>query len=140
MEQPMLEYKIVKPEGILILNPHGALTKTDFASLAASVDAYLADYPIIHGVLIHSESFPGWDSFVGFSSHLRFVRDHHQKVKRVALVTNSSVAGMAESLSKHFIAADIELFPFADFDDALNWLKTSSRRDLAVSSQSLTPP
>jgi hypothetical protein len=125
MEKPMLAYNIMLPEGIVVLNPHGALSKGDFASLSASVDAYLVDHARIHGVLIHSESFPGWDSFASFIAHIRFVRDHHHKIERVALVTDSSVGGMAEALGKHFIAAEIKLFPFADYDKALRWLGTS---------------
>ncbi len=121
----MLEYTIVKPEGIVVLNPNASLTQEDFAGLSTTVDAYLADHSNIHGVLIHAKSFPGWESFAGFVAHIRFVRDHHQKVERVALVTDSPIARVAEALAKHFTAAEIKHFPFADYETALNWLKTS---------------
>jgi hypothetical protein len=125
MEEPMLEYTIMKPEGIVVLKPNAPLSKEDFAGLSASVDAYLADHASIHGVLIHSESFPGWESFAGFTAHIRFVRNHQKKIERVALVTDSPVARVAEALAKHFTAAKIKHFPFADYEKALNWLKTS---------------
>jgi SpoIIAA-like len=125
MEDPVLEYTIMKPEGIVVLKPKATLSKEDFAGLSATVDAYLADHASIHGVLIHAESFPGWDSFAGFTAHIRFVRNHQQKVERVALVTDSPVARVAEALGKHFIAAEIKHFPFADYEKALSWLKTS---------------
>lgn len=120
----MLEYTIVKPEGIVVLAPKAALTQEDFVGLSKTVDAYLADHPKIHGMLIHAKSFPGWETFAGFVAHIRFARDHHQKVERVALVTDSPVAGVAEALVKHFTAAEIKRFPFADYDTALAWLKT----------------
>ena len=125
MENPLLEYTILKPEGILLLKPNESLSKEDFAGLSASVDAYLADHASIHGVLIHAEAFPGWESFAGLAAHIRFVRNHHRKIGRVALVTDSPVAGMAEALAKHFIAADIKHFPFTDYEKALSWLKTA---------------
>jgi hypothetical protein len=41
------------------------------------------------------------------------------------LVTDSPVARVAEALVKHLIAADIRHFPFADYEKALSWLKSS---------------
>ena len=121
----MLEYSIMKPEGFLLLKPTALLSRADFVGLTRLVDAYLADNTTIHGVLIHAETFPGWDSFAGFSAHMQFVRNHHQKIERIALVTDSAVAGVAEALGKHFIAAEFRRFPFAEYDSALNWLKMS---------------
>jgi hypothetical protein len=39
--------------------------------------------------MIHAESFPGWESFGAFVSHLKFVGDHHRQIERIAAVTNS---------------------------------------------------
>ena len=119
----MLEFAIMNPEGIVVLNPIAPLTREDFVALSAAVDAYLADHPSLHGLLIHAKSFPGWESFAGFVAHIRFVRDHHKKVERVALVTDSSIAHVAPALVKHFTAAEIRHFPFAEYETALNWLK-----------------
>ena len=125
MENRVLEYTILKREGILVLKPNEPLNKEDFAGLSASVDTYLADHASLHGVLIHAEVFPGWENFAGLTAHIRFVRNHHQKIERVALVTDSPVARVAEALAKHFIAADIKHFPFWDYEKALSWLTTS---------------
>ena len=119
----MLGYSILKPEGILELKPGESLNKEDFARLTAFVDAYLADHASLHGVLIHARSFPGWEDFAGFTAHLRFVRSHHQKIERLALVTDSPVARVAEALARHFVAAQIRHFPLADHAKALDWLK-----------------
>jgi hypothetical protein len=122
-EAPMLNYSIMKPEGILVLKPGAPLTKEDFGGLGAAVDAYLADHDRLHGVLIRTEAFPGWENFGGFSAHMHFVRDHHKKVERVAVVTDSKVASVAESLGKHFTKAEIRHFPFNAEAEALAWLE-----------------
>jgi hypothetical protein len=49
----MLEYTIMKPEGIVVLKPNATLSKEDFAGLSASVDAHLADHASIHGLLMN---------------------------------------------------------------------------------------
>ena len=110
-------------EGILKLEPHGTLTEDDFARLTAFVDPYLINHRDIHGVLVHSKSFPGWDSFAGFAAHVRFVRDHHKKIERIAVVTDSPIGGLAKTLGQHFIMAEIKSFSYADYEKALNWLK-----------------
>ncbi len=121
----MLDYSIMKPEGILVLKPHASLSKEDFAGLSAAVDSYLSDHAKLHGVLIHSKGFPGWENFGGFTAHMHFVREHHKKVERVAIVTDSQFASMAESLGKHFTSAEVRHFPFSDDVQALDWLKTA---------------
>lgn len=119
----MLNYSISKPGGILRLNPLAPLTREDFNGLSADVDAYLAENPKLHGVLIHVKGFPGWENFGGFTAHMHFVREHHKQVERIAVVTDSPLAGMAELLGKHFISAEIKHFPFSDDEKALAWLE-----------------
>jgi hypothetical protein len=119
----MLDYSIMKPEGILVVSPQAPLSKEDFGGLTAAVDAYLSDHAKLHGVLIHSQGFPGWDSFAGFTAHMSFVSNHHQKVERVAVVTDSKAAGLAESLGKHFTKAEVKHFAYADDAKALTWLE-----------------
>jgi hypothetical protein len=119
----MLDYMIMKPEGIVVMKPKAPLSKEDFGGLSAAVDAYLSDHAGIRGVLIHAAAFPGWESFAGFVAHMRFVRDHQKKVGRVALVTDSALAGVAEAVAGHFSAAEFRHFPYAEDEQALAWLK-----------------
>ena len=121
----MLRYSIRKPKGILVLKPSAALSKDDFKGLGAVVDAYLSDHAKLHGVLIHTQGFPGWENFGGLSAHLHFVREHHKKVERVAIATDSKIAGTAELLAKYFTSAEIKHYPFSDDVKALAWLETA---------------
>lgn len=119
----MLDYSIMTPEGILVLKPDAPLSANDFSDLSGTVDSYLSEHAKLRGVLIHSKGFPGWENFGGFTAHMNFVREHHKKVERVAVVTDSHFAAIAESLGKHFTSAEIRHFPFADNAKALDWLK-----------------
>lgn len=121
----MLDYSVMRPEGILVLKPRSPLSKEDFAGLSAAVDAYLSDHAKLHGVLIQSKGFPGWENFGGFSAHMHFVHDHQKKVERVAVVTDSPIAAIAESLGRHFTSAEVRHFPFPDHAQALDWLKSA---------------
>ena len=118
----MLDYSVMKPEGILVLKPQSPLTKEDFSGLSAAVDAYLSDHDKLHGVLIEAKEFPGWKDFGGFSAHMHFVKDNHERVERIAVVTDSPMGNVAQSLGKHFTSAEVKHFPYPDDADAMEWL------------------
>jgi len=124
----MIECNIIRSEGIIVLEPRGTLTKEDFVSLSATVDSYLADDCRIRGLLIHSELFPGWGSFAAFTAHMRFDQHHEKKIDRVAVVTDSFIVGVADFLAMHFIAAEIKVFPYMDYNKAFNWVKASPNK------------
>ena len=120
----MLKHHIMEAEGIVVVEPTEALSEDDFKGLATSVDAYLEQHDTINGLLIHAERFPGWDAFAGFTAHMKFVRDHHQKIERVALATDSPLGALAQALVKHFVSAEVRHFAYAEYDEALGWLKS----------------
>lgn len=119
----MLDYSIIQPEGVLVIKPHGPLSKEDFAGLSSVVDAYLAEHAKLHGVLVRSKEFPGWEDFGSFTAHMHFAREHHKKVERIAIVTDSHFAVIAEMLGKHFTSAEVRHFPFPEEVKALRWLE-----------------
>lgn len=121
----MLNYSLMTLEGVLLLQPHGPLTQQDFERVNLDVNAYLAEHAKLPGVMIQAKEFPGWENWAGLSAHLGFVRDHHQQVERIALVTDSQLAGMAQFLGKYFTGAKIRHFPFAEDAQALQWLQSA---------------
>lgn len=118
----MLSVTMDAEHQIAILEPSGHLTEQDFKTAANVVDPWIDRYGYLKGILIHIENFPGWDSFAALCSHLRFVRQHHRKVRRVALVTDSFVGKMVEALASHFVQAEITVFAYQDMDQAKRWL------------------
>ena len=120
----MLDYSILGPEGVLVLKPHAPLQQEDFADLSAAVSAYLTKHEKLHGALVYAKKFPGWEDMSGFSAHVNFVREHHTKVERIAVATDSIIANVAESIVKFFTPADVRRFHFAEFDEALAWVRT----------------
>ena len=82
----MFSYSLLEPEGVLILTPDAPLKQEDFAGLTTTVDAYLAKHGKLHGALVYAEKFPGWEDVSGFTSHMHFVREHRNKVERIAVI------------------------------------------------------
>jgi len=118
----MLSVEIDKINGVVILEPDGPLSKDDFVHAAKVIDPYIEKTGQINGLLIHTKSFPGWESFAGLSSHLRFVQEHHKKVSRVALSTDSVIGNFAEAIASHFVNAEIKLFSYEELEQAKDWV------------------
>src|SRR5215831_15551792 len=107
----MVDYSFDAGQSILHLRPKGALTKEDFAQVTKTVDPHIEKSGALAGIIIEFSSFPGWDSLGAMAAHLRFVRDHHRKVQKIAVVTDAKMGTMAEKLASHFVAATIKHFP-----------------------------
>jgi hypothetical protein len=119
----MLKYELNHAEGILIIRPNGPLESTDFEKLVQEVDPYIIEKGKLNGLMIYAKSFPGWDNFAAFLSHMKFVKNHHQKIKKIAAVTDSSFLSIMPQVASHFVKAEIKHFDYDDKDAALNWLR-----------------
>jgi hypothetical protein len=108
-------------QAVAILEPQGALSKEDFERAAKEIDPHIEKCGMLNGIVVRIERFPGWDSFGALASHLRFVKGHHTRVKRVALCTDSALGAVAPAIAKHFVAAEIRAFKHAEFESAKAW-------------------
>jgi hypothetical protein len=101
---------------ILLVRPESALDKERFVQLA--VDRQSGANGDLAGVIISAPAFAGWDSFGAMVTHFRFVRDHQKHIKKVAVVTDSHLADVAEHLGSHFVSARIQHFPAGQIEQA----------------------
>jgi len=119
----MIQHELLREQGILILKPQGALRAEDFTALAAIVDPYIEERGELKGLMIDAPSFPGWEDFAALVSHLRFVRDHHRKVRRVAIVSDSALLVLGPRIAAHFVGAELRNFGAAERAAALRWIE-----------------
>ena len=56
------------------------------------------------------------------AAHFRFVRDHHKRIKKVAVVTDAALGNLAEKLASHFVAATVRRFPAGELKAAEQWI------------------
>lgn len=118
----MIDYQLDQTNNILEVHPNGRLQAEDFITLASVADPVIETKGPLAGILIETESFPGWDSLAALVEHFKFIKNHHQHVKKIALVTNSKIAVVAEKLANHFVAAEIQQFDAGMVDEARGWI------------------
>jgi len=118
----MLDHELKPEKGVLIVRPKGPLAAGDFAALAKDVDAYIEARGALNGLMICAEKFPGWEGLEAAVSHFRFVRDHHKKISRVALISDSDVLALLPRVASHFVAAEVKHFKQDEEKKAMAWI------------------
>jgi len=110
---------------IATLQPHGSLKKEDFDNAVKIIDPFIETHGKLNGVIIYTESFPGWEDFAAFNRHLVFIKNHHKEIKKLAFVTNSMVGDFGEMVSSHFVDAVVKNFDFDKLEEAKEWILES---------------
>ena len=124
----MIHFELMRDRNILVIIPDGPLQKADFEQLAKEVDPLIASNGELAGLMIYAKSFPGWDSFGAFVSHIKFVADHHRHIKRIAAVTNSGFLKIMPIIAQRLVQAKIKHFDLEKKDLALAWLEQTDDR------------
>ena len=117
-----LDFEFIADRRVLVLEPNDELEVGDFARIAAEIDPVIEEAGGLAGIMIVAPRFPGWDDFSAFTTHLKFVRQHHEKVRRVAVVTEDRFLSALPRIASRFVDADVRHFPVAERDAALLWV------------------
>jgi len=125
----MIEHHLDSTHAILHVRPTAALAPADFEELAKVVDPFIADHGDLAGLIVETPGIPGWSSFGAMVTHLRFVRDHHRHIRRIAVVTDSNVGNLAEQVVSHFVSAEIKVFPAGQLEEARQWILEETPSD-----------
>lgn len=126
----MIQFDLDEAEGVAVVQPeqmHG-LSVADFKQLTDRIDNYLKDHDTLRGLVIVAKSFPGWEDFKAFTSHIRFIRDHHRSIGKVAVISDSKFLSAAPYLANHFVNAEVRHFEFADIEEAKTWAALEEER------------
>lgn len=118
---PHLGISIEEDQRLVRVRPTGRLSKDDFLRLAGEIDPLIEKWGALNGLVIESRDFPGWESVGALIRHISFVSDHHRKIRRIAVVTDSRLGAIAENIAGRFVAARIKQFELEDLDVALAW-------------------
>ena len=125
-EEAGVSHRLLPESGIIVVEVHHALRAQDFDALAATADAWIEAHDGLQGLVVHLREFPGWENVAGLLRHMRFVRDHHRKISRVAFSADSKLTTLTAPLADHFVAAQVKSFGYDDLDAAVNWAKGHS--------------
>ncbi|WP_237323462.1 STAS/SEC14 domain-containing protein [Streptomyces sp. MOE7] len=129
-EGPGISHRFTESQ-VLVVDVVQPLRKADFDALALTVDGWLSTHDELAGVVIHVRAFPGWENIGSMIRHVRFVRDHHRKVRKIALAADSKVAAVVPQLANHFVQAEVRRFGYDELESAVAWAAASPDQQAA---------
>lgn len=119
-------HRLLPEHGVMVVEVKGALRARDFDALALTADTWIEAHGTLQGVVLHAPTFPGWENFGSLLRHAQFVRDHHKKVKRIALAADSKLASLMPHLGEHFVKAEVKAFAYDELEIAIKWAGTAT--------------
>lgn len=122
----MIQCELLRDRGILVIAPEGPLEANDFKRVAALVDPWIAENCALKGLMVRAPFIPDWENFGGLLEHMRFVREHHRHIERVAAVTDSAFLKIAPLIARHFADPEIRVFGSDEDAGAMTWLETGA--------------
>jgi stage II sporulation SpoAA-like protein len=116
-----VSHRLLADRGVIVVEVTQALRVRDFDELAVTADTWIEAHGRLQGLVIHARRFPGWENLGGLIHHVRFVRDHHRKIARIAIAADGELATLAPRLGEHFVQAEVKSFPFDAVESAITW-------------------
>lgn len=120
-ERAAVSHRLIPESGVIVVEVKEALRAQDFDALAVTADTWIEVHGDLQGIVIHAREFPGWENLGSLLRHIRFVRDHHRKVKRIALAADSKLATLVPPVAEHFVHAEVKQFGYGELESATMW-------------------
>lgn len=124
--------RLLSDKGVIVVEVTQALRARDFDELTVTADTWIEAHGHLQGLVIRARRFPGWENLGGLIRHVRFVRDHHRKIKRIALAADGELATLAPRLGEHFVQAEVKSFAYDAVDAAIAWASGSDAANTAA--------
>jgi hypothetical protein len=140
-EGAAISHRLLPDRGVIVVEMDQPLRAQDFDALSVTADAWIESHGQLRGIVIHAREFPGWENLGSLVKHVRFVRDHHRKIARIALAADSKLASLGPRIAEHFVAAELRGFGYDALDRAIEWAAAgpARKRSRAEPSRSAQP-
>jgi hypothetical protein len=121
----MIGFDIQDNGHIIRAVPHGKITETDIADrIGPQVDELLRRKGRLNGVLVDARDFEGWADFAAFAAHVKFIRDHHEMVDRIAIVNSGENRDFLTRLFDMVPDISFRFFSEKEENKARRWLES----------------
>ncbi|WP_169829191.1 STAS/SEC14 domain-containing protein [Tsuneonella mangrovi] len=110
----------------VVLSPHGALSQSDFDTLADIVDTRINETDKVPNLVIVLDHLPHWEGLGAMARHFEFVKVHGKVVRKVAIVGDSALLSLGPEIADRFVSAKVRHFPASRLDEAKAWARSEA--------------
>jgi SpoIIAA-like len=93
----------------------------DFRQIAPQIDSIINQYGKIR-LLIDASGFNGWENIAAFENHAGFVKNHQQKVDRIAVIVAHDWQHWLVGAVRMFVHPEVRAYDKGHENEALKWI------------------
>lgn len=116
----MIETEVISANALKITLAD-KLKADDFSQVAPQVDSLIRQHETIR-LLIDATGFDGWENVAALEKHARFVKDHQQKVGRIAVIAAHDWQRWLIGTVRTFVHPEVKAYDKAHEGEALQWI------------------
>ena len=126
----MIKTEVISANALKITVPE-KLKAEDVREIAPQIDALISEHGQIR-LLIDASRFGGWENVETFETHAKFIKSHHQKIERIAVIVAHDWQHWLIGAVRVFIHPEVRAFDKSDEIKALRWIVESAPTDVAA--------
>ena len=108
-------------DNVLRITAPEKLKADDFRQIAPQVDSIISRHGKIR-LLIDASRFNGWENIAAFENHAGFVKNHQQKVDRIAVIVAHDWQHWLVGAVRIFLHPEIRAYDKGQQSEALKWI------------------
>jgi hypothetical protein len=116
----MIKTEIISGNALKILAPE-KFKADDFSQIAPQVDSLILQHGKIR-LLIDASKCNGWKNVAAFEKHVRFVKNHQQKVERIAVIVGHEWQHWLIIAVRMFVHPKVRTYDENEANEAQQWL------------------
>ncbi len=116
----MIKTEIISSNVLRIIAPE-KLKADDFRQIAPQVDSIISQQGKIR-LLIDASGFGGWEDIRAFENHAGFIKDHQQKVERIAVIVAHDWQHWLVGAVRIFLHPEVRAYDKDHESEALQWI------------------
>jgi hypothetical protein len=93
----------------------------DFRQIAPQIDSLISQHGKIR-LLIDASGFGGWENIAAFESHAGFVKNHQQKIERIAVIAAHDWQHWLIGALRIFLHPEVKSYDTSHQSEALQWI------------------
>ncbi len=116
----MIKTEIISPNALKIVVPD-KLKADDFRQIAPQIDPLISQHGKIR-LLIDASGFNGWENIAAFEKHAGFVKNHQQKIERIAVIAAHEWQHWLIGAIRIFVHPEVRAYDQSHASEALRWI------------------
>jgi energy-converting hydrogenase Eha subunit G len=116
----VIKIEIISANALKIIAPE-KLNVDDFPKIAPQVDSVIRQYGKVR-LLIDASGFKGWENIAAFDNHAKFVKNHQQKVERIAVIAGHDWQHWLIGAVRIFLHPEVRAYDKSHENEALQWI------------------